>query len=217
MPRLTYEAIRRMTPEALSKLSKEQTKDLLIQFRKKYQVRSEQLERWSDRVFSYAKDKMDTFYEDSPTTNIDKMSRNQMQNEIFQIQSFFQSKTSSVSGSKEVAREQDKRIFGETATGRPKHTLDVDTRKKFWKLYDEYTNQNPIAETAFKSGKIQQYLGNIAKSESLLNSMIIDEGGGKYTFDTGKLQLVTEGLKSYDKTGEFKANVFTGRGNTTNL
>lgn len=217
MPRLTYETIRRMTPEAFGKLSKEQTKDLLVQFRKKYQVRAEQLDRWADRVYSYAKDKMDIFYKNAPNTNIDKMSRNQMQNELFQIQSFFQSQTSSVKGAKAVAKAQDVRIFGATPSGRPKATMDVETRKKFWKLYDEYTNQNPTSETAFHSGKIQQYLGNIASDESLLDSMVMKVDEDTYTFDTEKLDLITEGLKSYEKTGEFKANVFAGRGNTNDL
>lgn len=216
MPRLTYETIRRMTPEALGKLSKEQSKDLLQQFRQKYQVRAEQLERWEGRVYSYAKDKMDDYYANAKNTNIETMTRNQVQNELFQIQSFFNSETSSVQGAKRVAREQDIRIFGESG-GRARHRMSVEDRQKFWALYEEFLNQNPTASTQFTSGKIQQYLGQIAKGKGGLNSLVTEDEKGTLTFDMEEMQKLMGGMRSYEKSDTSRPNVFSGRGNTTNL
>lgn len=216
MPRLTYEAIRRMTPEALGKLSKEQSKDLLRQFRKKYQVRAEQLERWEDRVYSYAKEKMDDYYENAKNTNLETMTRNQVQNELFQIQSFFNAQTSSVEGSKRVAREQDVRIFGESG-GRPRHRMSVEERRKFWGVYDEFLNQNPTASTQFTSGKIQQYLGQIAKDERKFNSLVTEDEKGNLAFNMVEMQKLKEGMRSYEKSDISRPNVYSGRGNTSNL
>ncbi len=219
MPRLTYETIRRMTPEALGKLSKEQSKDLLQQFRQKYKVRAEQLERWEDRVYSYAKDKMDDYYENAKNTNIETMTRNQIQNELFQIQSFFNAQTSSVEGSKRVAREQDIRIFGASGESgeRPKHRLTVDERKKFWAVYDEFLNQNPTASTQFTSGKIQQYLGQIAKNKRKFSNLVNEDEEGNLTFNMAEMQKLKEGMRSYEKPDTSRPNVYSGRGNTSDL
>lgn len=216
MPRLTYKAIRRMTPEALGKLSKEQSKDLLRQFRQKYQVRAEQLGRWEDRVYSYAKEKMDDYYENAKNTNLETMTRNQMQNELFQIQSFFNAQTSSVEGSKRAAREQDIRIFGESG-GRARHRMSVEERRKFWGVYDEFLNQNPTASTQFTSGKIQQYLGTIAKDEGKFNSLVTEDEKGNLAFNMVEMQKLKEGMRSYEKSDTSRPNVYSGRGNTSNL
>lgn len=216
MPRLTYETIRRMTPEALGKLSKEQSKDLLRQFRQKYQVRAEQLERWEGRVYSYAKDKMDDYYANAKNTNIETMSRNQLQNELFQIQAFFNSETSSVQGAKRVAREQDVRIFGETGN-RAKHRMSVEDRRKFWALYEEFLNQNPTATTAYTSGKIQQYIGQMIKDKSKLDSLVTEDEKGNLTFNTEGMEELRGGMRSYEKSGTSRPNVYSGRGNTSDL
>ena len=113
---ITYEEIRKLSPTELGKMSKSQLADLVRRVRVKNQTRLEQLEKASS-VYSPAGEKMRAFYESNGEKSPSKMTRNQMLGELFASQSFHSAQTSTVAGSRKVAREQDIRIFGAKPSG----------------------------------------------------------------------------------------------------
>lgn len=92
--------------------------------------------------------------------NIADMSRNQIVLEIAMLQDFFNAKTSTVKGVRDVYKEQDKRIFGVDRRGRPARTMTQEERDRYWALYNEYINQKRGAEERFGSGQIQMFLAD---------------------------------------------------------
>ena len=91
---------------------------------------------------------------------INKMNMNQMRSELFRLQEFFDSKTSTVPGTRKVTSDMAKRIFGENARGKAKNNLSVDQWRQFWDIYEEYKNQRP-QDTSEQSTVVQQALGQI--------------------------------------------------------
>ena len=126
----------------ITKMSKREIVSLLKQVRGKYETRDKVLDRYSYKIYSPAKEKMDAYYKASGKIAPSKISRNRAYNEIFQIQQFFKAKTSDVKGAKEVMRDQDIRIFGATKTGRPKKRMTTDQRTRFWSLYEDFISTN---------------------------------------------------------------------------
>lgn len=92
--------------------------------------------------------------------SIKDMTRNQLILEIARYQKFFNDKTSSLEGIKEVNREQDIRIFGQDRRGRPRKRMTEEERKRFWSLYEEYLNQDPTASSKYGSESIQQMVAD---------------------------------------------------------
>lgn len=92
--------------------------------------------------------------------SIKDMTRNQLILEIARYQKFFNDKTSSIEGIKEVNREQDIRIFGKNRRGQPRKRMTEDERKRFWSLYEEYLNQDPTASSKYGSESIQQMVAD---------------------------------------------------------
>lgn len=93
---------------------------------------------------------------------IKKMSFNQIVHEISKYSSFFTSETSNVAGVKRVNREQDKRIFGEDARGRPVRTMTNEERDRYWSLYDEFKKQKKAEFYSSTSETVQQQLAEMS-------------------------------------------------------
>lgn len=159
--RITYDYIRNLDPAEVSKMSKREIVSLLKQARSIYDKKTEILDKYSEKVYSPAKEKMDAYYKASGKPSPSKISRNRAYNEIFQIQNFFNAKTSTLKGAREVMRDQDARIFGLTKSGRPKKRMTTEQRTRFWELYEDFISTNKTAEYVFGYSNIWQELGNI--------------------------------------------------------
>lgn len=202
MPRITYDYVRNLDPEALGKLSKSQMKDLLRKVRVKTQTRIEQLN--DVKVYSPAKEKFES------NTNADKalsrMSRNEMYHELLMHQSFHSAKTSTVAGARKVATEQDKMIFGEGKSGRPRHRMTMYQRQRFWALYDEFLRTYKNAFAVFGYQAIMQYLGQMQVDKKIKTIGEINTED----FDT-LLSMLEENEEEQEEYEYEGVNVLSGR------
>lgn len=155
-------------------------------------------------IFSYAQEKFESSMQGKGKP-FSEMSRNQLLIEYFRYANFFNDKTSTVEGIKQVNREQDIRIFGEGRGGRPLYSMHEDERKQFWRLYDEFKNQNKDATTKYGSESIQQSLADM-----LLNQVYSEK------FKTHFLNKLAKQLEDekFAADVEEEPNVFSGRRNT---
>lgn len=92
---------------------------------------------------------------------VSSMTRNQLLLDFARYSKFFNDKTSSEKGIREVNREQDARIFGTAPGGKPVRQMTNKEREKFWSVYDEYKNLHPGGIAVFSSESIQKAVGEI--------------------------------------------------------
>lgn len=155
-------------------------------------------------LVSYAQIALEGTMPDKKSIQLTKMTRNQLILEFARYAKFFNDVTSSEKGIKRVNLEQDLRIFGKNAKGRPNRTMTSTEREKFWRVYDEFLNQNPNANSRYGSESIQQHLADAifdntsVSGDNLLS--ILNEV--ETTLANMKLQ---ENLRSVP-------NVYSGRG-----
>ena len=166
--RLTYQQIRELDPAEVGKMSTEDLRNLLGEARKKYSVRAKSLKRVSDKIYSPALEAMERYYEDVGVQSTEKVSRNRAYNELFNIRQFFNAKSSDVKEARKINIEQDKMLFGITKSGRAKFRMDTKQRKKFWDLYDDFTEFSKTAETAFGYQNIWSELATIVVEQPYL-------------------------------------------------
>lgn len=143
---------------------------------------------------------------DKKPVQLTKMTRNQLILEFARYSKFFNDVTSSEAGIKKVNREQDIRIFGQDAKGRPRRTMTDNERQKFWSLYEEYENQHPTASSRYGSESIQQQI-----ADALFDTQSI---GGYNLIDF--LDRVENRLaqKTMEENLRSVPNVYSGRGTT---
>lgn len=143
---------------------------------------------------------------DKKPVQLTKMTRNQLILEFARYSKFFNDVTSSEAGIKKVNREQDIRIFGQDAKGRPRRTMTDTERQKFWSLYEEYENQHPTASSRYGSESIQQQI-----ADALFDTQSI---GGDNLIDF--LDRVENRLaqKTIEENLRSVPNVYSGRGAT---
>lgn len=141
---------------------------------------------------------------DKKPVQLTKMTRNQLILEFARYSKFFNDVTSSEAGIKRVNREQDIRIFGQDAKGRPRRTMTDTERQKFWSLYEEYENQHPTANSRYGSESIQQQI-----ADALFDTQSI---GGDNLIDF--LDRVENRLaqKNMEENLRSVPNVYSGRG-----
>lgn len=96
---------------------------------------------------------------------LEDFSRNQLIFEFARYSEFFKNKTSTVSGIKEVNKQQDSHIFGTDKRGNPKQTMNSQERMLYWIVYDEFLNQNPLATSKYSSESVQQILADVMFSK----------------------------------------------------
>ena len=166
--RLTYQQIRELDPAEVGKMSTEDLRNLLGEARKKYSVRAKSLKRVSDKIYSPALEAMERYYEDVGVQSTEKVSRNRAYNELFNIRQFFNAKSSDVKEARKINIEQDKMLFGITKSGRANFRMDTKQRKKFWDLYDDFTEFSKTAETAFGYQNIWSELATIVVEQPYL-------------------------------------------------
>lgn len=143
---------------------------------------------------------------DKKPVQLTKMTRNQLILEFARYSKFFNDITSSEAGIKKVNREQDIRIFGQDAKGRPRRTMTDTERQKFWSLYEEYENQHPTASSRYGSESIQQQI-----ADAMFDTQTI---GGDNLIDF--LDRVENRLaqKTMEENLRSVPNVYSGRGTT---
>ena len=166
--RLTYQQIRELDPAEVGKMSTEDLRNLLGEARKKYSVRAKSLKRVSDKIYSPALEAMERYYEAVGVQSTEHVSRNRAYNELFNIRQFFNAKSSDVKEARKINIEQDKMLFGVTKSGRAKFRMDTKQRKKFWDLYDDFTEFSKTAETAFGYQNIWSELATIVVEQPYL-------------------------------------------------
>ncbi len=159
-------------------------------------------------LVSHAQIALEGTVPETKPVQLTKMTRNQLVLEFARYSKFFQDKTSSEAGIKEVNKEQDVRIFGADSRGRPNRTMTDMERQKFWSLYEEYNNQQPTATSRYGSESIQQMV-----ADAMFDTNAIS---GENLVDF--LDRVEQSLakKSLDENLRSVPNVYSGRGNINN-
>lgn len=153
--------IKQIAETDLSGVKKTEIDAILDNMVKKFNARARSFRSAKNKnVYSPA---LENFFEIYPhgIADISELNFHQKQALMFRIQDFFQAKTSSVSGAREVAREQDARIFGTRADGKPLYRMTREQRVAFWDSYEEFMHQNP--NWSQKSFQVQEALGVIAQ------------------------------------------------------
>lgn len=157
-------------------------------------------------LVSHAQIALEGTIPDKKQVQLTKMTRNQLILEFSRYAKFFNDVTSSEAGIKKVNREQDIRIFGKDAKGRPRRTMTDQERQKFWSLYEEYENQNPTATSRYGSESIQQQI-----ADALFDAQTIN---GENLVDF--LDRVEQRLAKHNMEENLRSvpNVYSGRGTT---
>lgn len=159
--RFTIADIQNLDAAEVGKMSEGELKELLRQARKKMDIRGKTFTRASDEVYSPAFTGMLEYYRNNGMPDIERMSRNRAYNELFNIQSFFNAKTSTVEAARKFNKEQDMMLFGKTKYNSPAFRMDASQRKIFWSLYDDFTGYAPTADTIYGYQNIWSELASI--------------------------------------------------------
>ena len=148
----------------IENLSRTQAQDLLRSMRQAFQQREKTLGR--DRIdsegnrmgtWSPAAESMEKFYENREIKSPSRTRKDSAVAELKRLNNFFNSKTSTVRGAREVMKQQDLRIFGEKEnafgkpTGQPAQRLTRAQRDFMWSGYQEFLSGSDTAAIAVKS------------------------------------------------------------------
>lgn len=162
----------------IESLSRTQAQDLLRSMRQAFQQREKTLGR--DRVdstgermgtWSPAAESMEKFYDNREIKSPSRTRKDSAIAELKRLNNFFNAKTSTVSGAREVMRQQDIRIFGEKLdefgkpTGKPAQRFTRKQRDFMWAGYEEFLTGADTAAIASRNYKMrQQAAGAVIKS-----------------------------------------------------
>lgn len=162
----------------IENLSRTQAQDLLRSMRQAFQQREKTLGR--DRIdaegnrmgtWSPAAESMEKFYENREIKSPSRTRKDSAVAELKRLNKFFNAKTSTVRGAREVMRQQDLRIFGEKEnvfgkpTGQPAQRFNRAQRDFMWAGYTEFLSGVDTADLAARKYKqIQPAAGLIVKS-----------------------------------------------------
>ena len=160
LPKLTKKKLVNLSPSEIGKLKAPELRELLRGARNLFSQQEKKFEMYSKTVYSHSYEKMKDYYDDRGKKAASRMNINQMRGELYQLQDFFQSESSTVPGARKIQKEQDIRIFGQDSIGRPKKRMTVEQRTNFWKIYEEYKNLRP-ADVYEQSNVVQQQLGEM--------------------------------------------------------
>ena len=160
MARITKRSFLKLDPSQIGRLKAPELRELLRGARNLFNQQEKTFKRYEKSVFSPALDKMRDFYDDRGKNAPSRMNMNQMRNEVFKLQEFFDADTSTVPGARRVQAEQDRRIFGTDSRGRAKNRMTVEERTNFWTVFEEYKKMRP-ADVLEQSNIVQQAIGQI--------------------------------------------------------
>ena len=160
MARITKRSFLKLDPSQIGKMKSPELRELLRGVRNLFKQQEKTFKRYEKSVFSPALEKMRDFYEDIGKNAPSRMNMNQMRNEVFKLQEFFDADTSTVPGARRVQAEQDRRIFGTDSRGKAKNRMTVEERTNFWTVFEEYKKMRP-ADVLEQSNIVQQAIGQI--------------------------------------------------------
>jgi len=128
--------------------------------------------------------------------------------ELQAYRKFFASKSSTVSGAREIMKQQDARIFGTDDSGKPLKRMSRVQRENFWALYDEFLTSDTYAALGYANyPKLQQEIGKIVKQRRK------DPETGKYKgFDLGDAMKELSRRLGGDDYDTSEDDLFSGRG-----
>ena len=201
-----------MTKTEIKKMKAKEAKALLGAIRQEVNERMEKLGRASSKNFysaeyEYQMDWISDHF-DTRKSSPSKLRREEAVAELQRAHDFLRAKSSTVSGAREIMRQQDERIFGiNEKTGKPNARLSRDQREMFWDLYDEFLAGDSTESLGWKNySNLQNTIGKYIKERRRGE-------GGKYVktdFETAYRDL-REILSSedYDTSG---SSILDGRG-----
>ena len=157
--------------------------------------------------YSFALEKYLAEAEKRPKMPINEMSRHRLISEIASFQKFKKSETATVRGARAVYREQDIRIFGKDASGRPLGSMNRYEREQFWSIYEEWEKTFREKNPDLSSSQVQMNLADLMFNNPL--------SFGESLF-TQKLEMLLDYSRlkkdEIDRTG-FGSDVHSGFGN----
>lgn len=203
MGRLTKKAFTQMSASEVGKMSTKELRSVLKSARQLFDKQSKTFDKYEDTVFSPALEKMRDFYDERGKKSISRMKISQMRAEVFRLQEFFDSKSSTVPGARKIALEQDKRIFGVNSRGFTKHRLTKEQRVNFWSAYEEFKNlHNESYIRNMGSDTIQQYLGEML----LDNKKFLGDSADRTWFSYADFQELETMLEENYRTESWELN-----------
>lgn len=182
--KISLQSFKRMTLQDLEKFSAKELQQTLRQVRDMYYKRAQTLEKnvGKGNFYSHAYEQpayvdkrgnkhyigIREWYEDQKAQGKIKApsrtKKDDAMKELSRLHMFFNAQTSTVKGTREVAREQDIAIFGEDPTkpGMPRNRMTRKERTKFWALYNEFSTSSTYAARFWqKYSDMRQAIGRM--------------------------------------------------------
>lgn len=213
MAKLTKKDFKNLTPSRIGRMKTPELREILRGARQLFQAQENVFKRYEKNLYSNALDKMQTYYNERGKKAPSRANRQQLLNELFRLQEFFGSQSATVPGARKINLEQDKRIFGTDAKGKPLRRMTLEERTDFWASYNE-----------FKSLKKESYIRNMGSNtiQQVLGSMVLESskrGGLEYGFSAGdfrRLETMLEEQKALEdwETSNYEhgdSNTFSGK------
>lgn len=139
-----------LSPETIAKMTKAETLAVTKRLHAAAERRLKVIEKHG--LTSYAEN---AYFQGSlPVLATKEASRQKIQHQMVQLQSFLGAKTSTYTGLKKVLKAEEERIF----EGGRGFTSDAQ-RERFWSAYMEFKRQSPTMFAALGSTRIQQFIG----------------------------------------------------------
>ena len=161
--------ITEMTKSEIKKMKADEAKAILRAVRQEVNERMEKLGRASSKNFysseyEYQKEWTGEHWETVKTAP-SKLRRESAIAELQRAHDFLRAKSSTVSGARDIMRQQDERIFGiNEKTGKPNARLTRDQREMFWDLYDEFLAGESTESLGWKNyANLQNTIGKYIK------------------------------------------------------
>lgn len=191
MQNTAVKKITEMTKSDIKRMSAKEAKAILSAVRQEVNQRMEKLGRASSKNFysaeyEHQKDWVSDHWE-SAKTSPSRLRREQAVAELERAHDFLNAKSSTVSGSRDIMRQQDERIFGvNELTGKPNARMTREQRENFWALYDEFLSGDSTESVGWKRySTLQMEIGKYIKERRR------DESGRyiKFDFETAYREL----------------------------
>lgn len=186
--RLSLQSFKKMSQDDIKGLSRKEAQNILREARNLYYKRAATLEKYVGKGNFYSPayenpgfqskkgDKrgmgIKTWYEERESQGkISAPSKTKIADakaELSRLNQFFNSQSSTVKGTQEIARKQDIRIFGpsESNPNIPAKRMTREERIKFWSVYNEYATSDAYeARFYLRYRDIQEELGNVILSK----------------------------------------------------
>ena len=198
-----------MEPSELGKLRLSEARSLLRQARAAYEKQEKTFSKYKESVWSPAVEKMEDYYGDVGKNPISKMRLSKVQNELFRLQDFFGSETSTVPGSRRVMIAQDSRIFGvDEKTGKPIRRMTLDERTDFWAAYNEFVSMEK-----------ENYIRNMGSNtiQTQLGEMIIElrkKNRDSFIFDSSAFNELKRRVEEEKQNNDWEMSYDTERNNS---